>query len=558
MKTCSDIVGATLGPGGMPVLIERQEVGLPPMITKDGVTVFRNLGFVDSTSHVIMEAARDAAIRTASEAGDGTTTATVLAEAVVRKTNEYCQANPKVSPQRIMRNLEEVFKNEIEPTIKREAIQADSTTPGGLRILRSVAKVSANGDSQLADAVMECFKLVGDDGNVTIMELPGESHYEAEHIDGYPIPMGYEDSCGKFYSKFINDPAAQLCRLENPVFVLYHGALTEIQSVILLMERIGKAWQDEGYSHNVVLVATRFSEVFLAHIAANFLEPGSINVYPLLAPQSAMRTGQFDFLQDLAALSGAKIFDPIDFPLEKADLNELGGGVTAFEAGRFRSTIIGRRDELLVLERVDNLQKQIQAESGELEKILIQERIGKLTGGIAKLKIYGASHGETREKRDRAEDAVCGVRGTINHGALPGGGWMLLQLANTLGFGEIYDHILAPAFRNTAALIFTNAGYTREETVTILQKMSIPTPSMTATVFDALDGKYVDAVQGGILDSVPAVLEAIRNSLSIASLLGTCGGTSVFKRDLEVERTEARDTADFVRNANVNEADERW
>ncbi len=562
LKTCADMVGATLGPGGMPVLIERQEVGLPPMVTKDGVTVFRHLGFNDSTSQLIMESVRDAAVRTANEAGDGTTTATVLAEAITRKISEYCQANPKISPQRVVRTLEDAFRWYVEPTIKQNSIPADSTTQEGLNILKSVAKVSANGDTALAEAVMECFRLVGDDGNVTIMELPGESHYEAEKIDGYPIPIGYEDCCGPFYQKFINDPAAQVCYLERPVFILYHGPINQTQTAVLLLERIGDAWQNQGYAHNVVLVATKFSEAALADFAVNFLDAHSINVYPLLAPLSAMRTGQYEFLKDLSALTGAKIFDGLDFPLERAELNELGGGVTAFEAGRFRSAIIGRNDEILVLERVDNLQKQIQAESGELEKALVQERIGKLTGGIAKLKVFGSSFGETREKRDRAEDAVCGVRGTINHGALPGGGWTLLKIAREINLvehslqTEILKQVLAPALKETAALIFSNSGHTTEEVDTIIGKI---TESMrnSKTVYDALEGKYVDALEGGILDSVPAVRVAIQTSLSIASQLGTCGGTVAFKRDLEVERTEARDTAEWIRSANVNEADER-
>ena len=235
MKIIADMVGATLGPGGNAVLIERQELNMAPMVTKDGVTVFRNLGFDNATAHVLMEAARDAAVRTANEAGDGTTTATVLAEAIVRYADEFCERNKKVSPQKVVRRLMQVFKTVIEPLIKSITVLPNSTEEAGKKMLWDVAKISANGDTDLADAVMACYDLVGDDGNVTITEISGPSSYEVEAIEGYPIPIGWEDSCAKYGSKFINDPGTQRCVLEDPVFVVYHGRITEIQRVVKLM-----------------------------------------------------------------------------------------------------------------------------------------------------------------------------------------------------------------------------------------------------------------------------------------------------------------------------------
>lgn len=560
MKSCADLVGSTLGPGGMSVVIERQEHNIPPMVTKDGVTVFRNLGFDDSTAHVLMEAARDAAVRTASEAGDGTTSATILAEAFVRYTMQFCKANPKMSPQRVVRTLENVFKSTIEPEIKKISLRPQLSDDKGKEILRSVARISANGDSELADAVMQCFDLVGDDGNVTIIESNGPSHYEVERIEGYPIAMGYEESCSKFYQKFINDPGTQQCVLSNPCFILYHGRLTELHTALPLLERIAEAAEQQGFHKNVVFVATGFSEVVLAHLAVNFADPMTIKVFPLLAPLSPIANGQYDFLADLAALSGATIFDPLDNPLDKATLDQLGDGISAFECGRFRSSVIGHRDEVLILERVDQLQKQISNAASELDSILLKERLGKITGGIAKLKVIGSSNGELKEKRDRAEDAVCAVRGAIKHGALPGGGWTLLKFAVWAETQEnpIYSEVLAKALMEPLFRLYKNAGFSQEETTVILSQLTEAVKNNNPTVYDLLDDKFVNAIDGGLMDSTPAVLEAIRNSLSIATLLGTCGGTVVFKRDLDFERSEARDTADFVRNANVNPADERW
>lgn len=564
MKTCSDVVGATLGPGGMSVVIERQEERLPPLITKDGVTVFRNLGFEDSAAHVLMEAARDASVRTAAEAGDGTTSATILAEALVRHTTAFCDSNPKVSPQRVVRTLEKGFRTVVEPWIRDNSVKVNLGSQVGRSYLHAVAKVSANGDVPLADAVLQCFDLTGDEGNVTIVEASGPSGYEVERIEGYPVFKGYEDCCGKFYQEFINDPGRQMVSLDRPNYVLYHGRLNDIYSCLPIFEKIDQAAQAGQLSPNVVLVATGFSEVVLAHLATNFRVSNTINVYPLVAPLSAMQSGQHDFLLDLAALSGARIFDPLNAPLDNAELEQLGT-TQAFEAGRFRSTVLGYREELLVLERVDDLKKQLAGDISELDRSLIQERIGKISGGIAKLKVVGSSAGEVREKRDRAEDAICAVRGALKHGVLPAGGWALLKLTETLDavepgylhFSEtevqIFQEVLGASLMAPVSRLFGNAGYTEEETDSIVAKIL----SGDREVYDVLDGRMVNAFEDGLLDSTPAVLEAIRNSVSIASLLGTCGGLVVFKRDLAVERQEARDTAEFLRAANVNEADER-
>ncbi len=581
MGLASKLVGATLGPGGMPVLIERQEHGLPPMITKDGVTVFRALGFDDAAGQCIMEAARDAAVRPAAEAGDGTTTATVLAEAIVRNTYAFTKANPRVSPQKVVRRLERAFREVIEPTIRSCSIEVQSSNDEGQRLLHSVAKVSANGDTDLADAVLKCFELVGDDGNVTIAEVNGPSAYEVERIEGFPIGMGYEDSCAKFYGKFVNDPANQRVLLDNPVFLVYHGRVTEIQSLVSMFEKVGTLWQSDGTvvedgevvtkedwkaRHNVVLVATGFSESVLAQLAINFAHQTTINVFPLLAPVSPIANGQQKFLEDVACITGATLLDPLNAPIDKASVHDLGygDGLTSFEANRFRSTIFGHVSEDEILVRSDELRANIANAESELDRQLLEERLGKLTGGIAKLKVVGASNGELKEKRDRAEDAVCAVRGAIRHGCLPGGGWMLLALMHQLKCENdpIVTGVLIPALFEPVARLLLNCGVDEVEAKSILEPVlesivNVKANGESPVVYDALECKHVDAIEGGILDSTPAVLEAVRNSISIAALLGTLGGTVVFKRDAVLERQEASDTNAFVRDASSNPADDR-
>lgn len=570
LKTCSDLVGSTLGPGGMSVVIEHQDPGLPPIITKDGVTVFRSLGFDDSTAQVLMESARDAAIRTATEAGDGTTTATILAEAFARRTQQFCLKYPHISPQRVARILRELADTELQPRIQEQKIRFGLDSPAGRAGLHAVARTSANGDTDLARAVIECFDAIGDAGNVTIAEATGPSKYIVEKIDGYPVPGGYEDSCGPFYQKFVNDPGTQTSVLERPVFILHHGRINDFNVLWPILNQIAnltsEAVEIEGrkVTHNVVIVATGFSETVLANLAAGFEAKGTLNAYPLLVPMSPVRTGQWDFLEDVRALTGATIFDPLKTPLQNFTPNDLGIGPEVFEATRFRSNIIGHRDDLLLGERVDQVEKQLgEATVSELEKLLLRERVAKLTSGIARLIVQGSSYGEIKERRDRAEDAICAVRGAIKHGALPGGGAILARLSYDMlkfagGHGEAIDdygavasEVMSPALREPVIKLFTNAGYTVDEAVTRLEELEVN------RVYDISERKWVDPLKAGLLDSLPAVQEAVRNSVSIAGQLGTCGGTVVFRRDTELERSEARDTADFLRNANVNEANER-
>lgn len=573
MALTSNIVGGTLGPGGRPVLIERFEHGLPPMITKDGVTVFKALGMTDPAAHCIMEAARDAATKTAVEAGDGTTTATVLAESIFRRTMEFCKANPKISPQKVVRRLEKIFETHLRKMIQENAIHASLENENGRFILETVATVSANGDTELAKAVLECFDLVGDEGNVTISEVSGpKSTYEVEAINGYGVPtVGYEQSCAKYYPNFVNDPGNQRCVMEKPVFIVYHGRVSEMQTIVNLLMKIGSAWGEGEYKHhNVVLVATGFSETVLSTLALNFPEKVSINVFPLVAPLSPVPSGQLHFLQDVCAITGAKLFDPMNNPLDNAELYDLGPGVELFESFRGRSNIIGHaKGECLdgsgetyedrLLEHVSNLEIQLENPESELDKKLIQERLGKCTGGIAKLKVVGSSNGEIKEKRDRAEDAVCAVRGAIAHGCLPGGAWMLIKLSEYLYDNfkedEILLNVLVPALVEPFFRILHNVGIDGEEAEDIYQTLVAEMNADNCVVYDAREHNYVNPLDG-VLDSLPAVLEAIKNSISIAGLLGTLGGTVVFYRDNELDRREAIDTQEFIRNANVNPADE--
>lgn len=547
MATVSDIVGSTLGPGGRPVLIERQEYGLPNIVTKDGVTVFRSLGFQDAAAHCIMEAARDASVRTANEAGDGTTTATVLAHAIIQQVNETCKLNPRLSPQKVTRDINAFFKD-LEPHLRSSAIKVsieDKDT------LFKVAKLSANGDADLAEKVAKCFDLVGDAGNVTITEESGPASYEVELINGYPVTTGYEDSCGRYYPQFINEKGTGSVRLEKPLFVLNYGKINDIQSLMNVLEKANDAWQDHNGPHNIVLVATGFSDQVLAHLAVNFPVATTLNVYPLIVPMSPSATGQLDFLEDLAAITGGKVLSNLGKNLDNAELVDLGYLADGhFEATRYRSNVIGIRDEILIMERVDTLQKRLKVAGSQLDATILQERIGKVSGGIAKLRVIGSSTADVKERRDRAEDAICAVRGALAHGYFYGGGWGLIHSLKFLEAGDYPSHVqsvVSQAFLEPIHRMLGNAGLTHDEANKVV--WTLREHHASNSVYDALRQEFVNPVEHGILDSAPAVIEAIRNSVSIATVLGTLGGVVVFPRDADFERQEAKEAHEYLRNA---------
>lgn len=562
LKACSDLVGSTLGPGGMSVVIERQETGLAPVVTKDGVTVYKSLGFVNPIQQVLMESAREASIRTAAEAGDGTTTATILSEALTSNISRVVKENPNLSPQLITRKIDQMFKKDIEPLLEMWSLPCD--LGNNRQRCWDVARISANGDSELANAVMECYDIVGDLGNVTITEASGKSEYEVKQIEGFPIAMGYEESCGTFWPEFVNDRATQQAILAKPLWILYNGTVRDFNDIFVIAQSVAEAASEGKASPAIVVAATGFSEMFIATCAASFQTKGAVRIFPLLAPRSIQKTAQQDFLHDLAALTGAKVFDPLTAPLETIEgLSDLGGGAgpTSFECGRFRAIVVGRADEDLLLNRVDELLTQ--QSGGDYDKNVMNERIAKLTSGIARLTVRGASNGEVKEKRDRAEDAVCAVRSAIKYGALPGGGSTWIRLSHLLSSTEldkkdelrdlVVQKILCPSLTSVVVRLFTNAGFTAQQA---LEKISTFTP-FGNVCYDLQTGDWVDPAQKGLLDSFSAVRDALRNAISVAGQLGTCGGVVVFGRDAELERKEAIESMEYMKSANYNEANSR-
>ena len=486
-----------------------------------------------------------------------TTTATILSSSIANATAEVVRANRKFSPQKIVREMEKLVPI-IETFLQTHKLPV--TEDNYQEVLTKVASLSANGDVELAKVVMEAFDLVGEEGNLTIVEATGQSKYEIERLNGYTIEQGYEESCRNFANGFINDKSGTLVTMTNPLFVLYDGVLNDLNGVYSVFNLVNQYFDEvHRADRNVVIVAHGFSETVIGELHVNWTSVQSqIKVFPMLTPQMAIMNWRTHFLYDLQAYTGSPVFNPIDRPmadLVPADLARVNR-VTYFEVGRFRSTVVATEDMSAIEMRVEELKLQQKRAESDYELRDLELRIGKLTSGIARLNIYGPSQGETREKRDRAEDAWMAIRGTIKHGACPGGGFVLVKAAASLavlsetlevGGKKMAAGILSEALLVPVRVLYQNYGYVADEiesqlTALLLNEME---------TYDIYEQKWVPKFD--LLDSVPAVMESIRSAISIASLLGTLGGIIAFGRDAESDLKEQQFVERFEKGAGINE-----
>jgi chaperonin GroEL len=555
VSIASKIVGDTLGPNGKLVLIERQE-NLPVYLTKDGITVFNSISFQNSTMQAILEAARDSSSKTNDAAGDGTTTATILAEALIRNGFNYIQANPHISVQKVMRELEGAFDQVIVPFIRDNATKI--TFDNADDLLTKVATIATNSDTQMAEAVIEAFNLVGHNGNITIEETSGVSGFQVEKIDGFHVGKGLEESCGRFVEDFINDRGNLRTVLDKPKFLLINGKLNEPSSLVPVLQRVVRAAglldgddtsRTEAFSPNIVVVAHGFSDAVLAFFSQNFKNPETINILPLKTPITQQTNSPQHFLYDLAAYTGAEIFDPVTRPVENALIENLGiPTMTRFEMGRHKSMLFGEPDEMLVIARAEELEQQVKQPESQLDKELTQERLGLLTGGIARVKVLGSSESELKEKRHRVEDAVCAIKGALREGVLPGCAKTLLTLSHALNesseIPEAVKLILGSSLVIPFNRILENGGYNEAEINKVKANLLNGKKSFFYT-YNALNHKYGNAIDIGVLDSASAVYESIKNSLGVAKMLMGLSSTIVFQRDSEEEIFEAKNYNDM-------------
>lgn len=513
------IVGQTLGPGGNPIALQQpgqNPDGTPrnPVITKDGVTVAEHVVFRDPTKDTIAKSILQVATNTVNQAGDGTTTSIVLADAMFRAGMRHVKQG--VNGIALYEGLKKV-KNEII------ALLEEASTPITPDKLVDVARISANGDEEIAQKVAEAIKAVGEDGHVTI-EDGWSRETILEKIEGAMYKQGWR-KFGPLGALMINDKSRNVCELDRPAVLLYAGDLKEVLDVSNLVKKLWKIDEQgfpQGDTFPILLLAYDYSDDVKNHIMQMRVQ-GKMPIAALKAPFDGSPNARTQMLEDLATLLGGQVTargiidlkDVTDAHLGCAEKVTIGAEETVFFQGH------GKEDE--ILSRVDDLKKQLEMTAYDFDKQNLRFRIGKLVGGIAIIRAGGSSEIEIKEKKDRIEDALCAAKVAIAEGILPGGGIALYDIAQGMNGSSIYEAIMKEALEAPIRRIIENVG---EEPASVLTRMLIEhnTPGVG---YDARNKTYVPMIESGIVDPLKVTKSALENAVSIVGLLLTIGGAVV-------------------------------
>ena len=512
LNIMAESVGSTLGPGGSAVLIERD--GLPPLATKDGVTVAKSLGMDRAENNIIVEAAKEICVNTAKDAGDGTTTAIVLANAIVTYGQKFVSNNTKYNPQRIVNDLDNLYEDIIVPYIKSRALPIDNED-----ILRSVATISANGDTRVAGVVVDAVLAAGDDGKVLIEEAQGDQ-MRVETIDGYIVTSGLKE-LGQLGPMFINDKTNQQVKMDNGFVFLYNGSINDLKVTAYIQDAIEGT---DMYGSPLIIMAHDFADSVMDKLAMNI--KGGITLCPVKTPRSGLPNSRTIFLEDMAAYTGGKVLDPSTID----SLNEQDFGSFTFAKCNMYETFITSTP---LSENIENRLVELKAIEkscfSEMDKMHVRANIAKLTGGISTIYVGGVSDLKVRERKARVEDAVEAVRSAIAEGYIPGGCKIHIELALLIDAHPekkpSWD-IMVKALKEPLRLLLENCGESFEDICPLLAGKD---------VFDANNHVMVDPYEGGIIEPAKVARVSIGNALSVASLLMTLGGIVVTPRDSTLE-----------------------
>lgn len=523
------IVGATLGPGGKPVLIERDT--LSPLITKDGVTVAKSLGVDNAEANIIIDAAKEICLKTAKEAGDGTTTAIVLANAITKNGLNFIESNPKYNPQRVINELNGLYNSIIIPFLKANAIPVK-----GRNELVHVATISANGDKAIAEAAVDAVLAAGEDGHVLIEEAQG-NQLKVETMDGFIVTSGLKD-IGAAGRIFINDRGNQQVKMDRGLVFLYDGTLNDLKVPGAIQQAIEGT---ELYGLPIMVFAHGFADVVIEAFAKT--TKGGYTVVPVKTPMSGVANSRSSFLLDMSAYTGATVYDPgtIDKFIEEDEAAGFGAFDSA-KVGMYESVVQAQPDSDRIDGRLSELKHLMEVSPSDFDRMHIKAAIGKLTGGVSTIWVGGGSELEAREKRDRVEDAVEAVKSAIAEGIVPGGCAVQLVLSKMLANHKDKKpswNIMVEALAEPFNLLLNNCGENVEEVWPTLGthiEASANEFKVPQMVFDANQHIIVDAMQVGIIEPAKVCRVTIGNALSVATLLTTLGGIVVAPRNASLEQ----------------------
>lgn len=513
VKTLAEAVKVTLGPKGRNVIIDRSYGA--PHITKDGVTVAKEITLEDRHENMGAQMVKEVASKTADKAGDGTTTATVLAEAIYAEGLRNLAAG--ASPLGLKKGMDQAVKAVTQHLSKM------SKPINNKSEIEQVATVSANNDSEIGKIIAQAMDRVGKDGTITVEEAKG-FETTLEVVEGMNFDRGY------LSAYFMTNVENQQCELENCYVLINEKKISNVKDLIPILQAVA----DTGSP--LLIIAEDVEGEALATLVVNRLRAG-LKVCAVKAPGFGDRRKAI--LEDIATLTGGQLIaEELGMKLETTTIDQLGKVKKAIISKDDTTLVEGNGEKSKIKDRIAQIRRQIDETDSQYDKEKLQERLAKLAGGVAKIQVGAATEVEMKEKKDRVDDAQHATAAAVEEGILPGGGVALvrcipavLELANSLeGDERTGARIIAKALSSPLRQIAENAGL---EGAIVLQRVE-KLPETHG--YNALTDEFVDMIKAGILDPAKVVRTALENAASIAGLLLT---TEAIVADLPEEKAAA-------------------
>lgn len=495
----ADAVKVTLGPRGRNVVLEKKFGS--PSITKDGVTVAKEIELENHLENIGAQLLKEVASKTNDVAGDGTTTATVLAQAIVREglKNVAAGANPLA----LKRGIEKTVEAAVEK-IRSLAIPVEDR-----KAIEEVATISAN-DSDVGKLIADAMEKVGKEGIITVEESKSLDT-ELKFVEGYQFDKGY------ISPYFVTNPEAMEAVLEDAFILIVEKKVSNVRELLPILEQVAQTGKP------LLLIAEDVEGEALATLVVNKLR-GTLNVAAVKAPGFGDR--RKEMLKDIAAVTGGTVIsEELGFKLENATLSMLGRAERV-RITKDETTIVGGKGKKEDIEaRINGIKKELETTDSEYAKEKLQERLAKLAGGVAVIRVGAATETELKEKKHRFEDALSATRAAVEEGIVPGGGVTLLRAISAVdellkkleGDEATGAKIVRRALEEPARLIAENAGY---EGSVIVQRI-LAEEKNPRYGFNAATGEFVDMVEAGIVDPAKVTRSALQNAASIGALILT-------------------------------------
>ncbi len=507
----ADAVKVTLGPKGRNVVYERSFGS--PSITKDGVTVAKQIDLKEPLENMGAQMVREVASKTADLAGDGTTTATVLAQAVFREGNKYVTAG--ANPMELKRGIDKA----VEVVVADIKNQAKSVSDK--KEIEQVATISANSDVSIGKQIAEAMERVGQDGVITVEEAKG-MHDELEIVEGMQFDRGY------LSPYFMTNAEKMETVMDSPLILICDKKISSMKALLPVLEQVAKS------GRGLLIIAEDVEGEALATLVVNKLR-GTINVCAVKAPGFGDR--RKNMLEDIATLTGGEVVsEDKGLKLDNVTMHSLGNAKRVIITKDDTTIIEGEGDKEAIKARVTQIRIQIENTTSDYDKEKLQERLAKLAGGVAVIKVGAATETEMKEKKDRIEDALSATRAAVEEGIVAGGGVALLRTQKAVealqleGDESLGAHIVMKALEEPLRIISQNAGYDASVIVNKVREES------GNKGFDAKSGEFVDMVAAGIIDPAKVSRSAVQNAASISGLLLT---TEVSICEIPEEKKEA-------------------